>query len=141
FDAEGIAELANGDRIVSFEQEDRILVFPRGGGLPRRAPMPNHPFISNQGMEALAADPAAAPDAYRVGDEASGKLFLCRLSTRCSPAGQVDLEGMALVALDLLPDGRMVYLLRTYSVLTREKVRLRIVDAQGRVIDGLELTR
>lgn len=141
FDAEGIAELANGDRIVSFEQEDRILVFPHGGGLPRRAPTPDHPFVSNQGMEALAADPAAGPDAYRVGDEASGRIFLCRLSTRCEATGQVELEGMQLVAMDLLPDGRVAYLLRTYTVLTGERIRLRIEGPDGRRIDAMELAR
>jgi len=101
--------------------------------------MPDHPFISNQGMEALAADPAVAPDAYRVGEEAGGRMFLCRLSTRCVAAGRVDLEGLQLVALDLLPGGRMAYLLRTYSVLTGQQVRLRIVGADGGLIDGMDL--
>jgi hypothetical protein len=140
FDSEGVAELASGDRVVSFEQEDRVLLFPRDGGLPRRAPMPEHSFVFNQGMEALAADPAAGSDAYRIGDEASGRIFVCRLSTACAPAGQVDLEGKQLVALQPLASGRMAYLLRGFSVLTQQNtIALRIADRQGRIVDGLEL--
>jgi hypothetical protein len=141
YDSEGIAELANGDRIVSFEQHDRIFVFPRGGGLPRPAPMPDYKFVFNHGMEALAADPAAGPDAYRVGDEATGRIFRCRLSAACVQTGQVDVEGLELVAFEALPGRRMAYLLRGYSPVTQNTVRLRIIDADGRRVDGMELVR
>jgi hypothetical protein len=142
FDSEGVAELANGDRIVSFEQHDRIFLFPHGGPLPRPAPMPDYKFTFNLGMEALAADPEAGPDAYRVGEEASGRIFACRLSAACVPAGQVGVEGKQLVALEPLSGGRMAYLLRGFSVLTQQNtVALRIVDRQGRVVDGMELAR
>jgi len=85
-DAEGIAILANGDRLVSFEHQHRIWLYPAlpdgGWGPPRRAPMPSTIFPDNEGMEAIAAYPVASPDAYLVGGE-EGELWLCRLSTTC----------------------------------------------------------
>jgi hypothetical protein len=85
-DAEGIAILANGDRLVSFEHQHRIWLYPAladgGWGPPRRAPMPSTVFPDNEGMEAIAAYPVAGPDAYLVGGE-EGELWLCRLSTTC----------------------------------------------------------
>ena len=62
-DSEGVALLANGDMLVSFEEHDRILVYPAKGGPPREAPSPDVKFPFNLGMEALAAYPQAGPDA------------------------------------------------------------------------------
>jgi hypothetical protein len=85
-DAEGLALLPNGDRLVSFERDARIWLYPRladgGFGPPRPAPMPATTFPDNEGMEALTAYPAAGPDAYLVGGE-EGETWLCRLSTSC----------------------------------------------------------
>lgn len=140
-DSEGIAELADGDRLVSYEQDDRILLFPKGGGPPRPAPFPQIKYVFNKGMEALAADPSVAPDAYRVGIEASGATFLCRLSAGCASTGAEDLEGLALSGMDVLPGGRIAYLLRDYSSLRGNVVRLKIVDAAGRKVDEMEIAR
>ncbi|MBU4435060.1 MAG: esterase-like activity of phytase family protein [Alphaproteobacteria bacterium] len=85
-DAEGQAILANGDRLISFERDHRIWLYPAAGpgtwGTPRVAPKPATVFPDNEGMEALAAYPFAGPDAYLVGGE-EGEVWLCRLSTAC----------------------------------------------------------
>jgi len=85
-DAEGLAVLPNGDRLVSFEGNHRIWLYPAqpGGawGTPRPAPKPATVFPDNEGMEALSAYPAAGPDAYLVGGE-EGEVWLCRLSADC----------------------------------------------------------
>lgn len=141
YDSEGVARLANGDLLVSFEQHDRILRFPRDGGLPVRAPQPDVKYTHNKGMEALVTAPAVAPDAYRVGLEDSGWTFICRISTRCVRDRDLDLDGMALVAFDNLPDGGLAYLLRTYSPARGNVVQLRILDRAGRLVDRMEIAR
>jgi hypothetical protein len=141
YDSEGVAELADGDLLLSFEQHDRILRYPRAGGPPVPAPAPQVAFVFNKAMEGLAADPASGRDAYRVGLEASGQTFLCRLSSSCAPGVTVDLEGLELSGLDMLPDGRMVVLLRYFTPLRGNVIRLKILDRQGRAIDGMEMTR
>jgi hypothetical protein len=82
-DSEGVAVLANGDRLVSFERNDRILLYPAAGGPPRRVPSPDVTFPYNTGMEALSADPERGPDAYLVGAEGDGRIWACRVSTGC----------------------------------------------------------
>jgi hypothetical protein len=86
-DAEGLAILANGDRLVSFEREHRIWLYPRQAdgtyGLPRAVNKPATTFPDNEGMEALTAYPIAGPDAYLVGGE-EGEVWLCRLSVPCA---------------------------------------------------------
>lgn len=140
FDSEGIVELPAG-RVVSFEQNDRVLFFPKGGGLPRPAPRPDIAYTHNKGMEALAAAPDAGPDAYRVGLEGDGRIFLCRLSSACVPDGAVDLKGSELVAMDNLPGGGRAYLFRSFSALRGNVVRLDLTDARGAVVDTLEIAR
>jgi hypothetical protein len=85
-DAEGLAVMPNGDRLVSFEGDHRIWLYPTqadgGWGTPRPVPKPATILPDNEGMEALAAYPAAGPDAYLVGGE-EGEVWLCRLSTDC----------------------------------------------------------
>jgi hypothetical protein len=141
YDSEGIARLADGTLVVTFEQHDRVLAFPAGGGLPRPAPMPQTSFRHNKGMEAAMAAPEAGQDAYRVGLENTGELFLCRLSAACLPDGRVDVEGSELVAMDALPGGGRAYLFRSFSPLTGNIVRLRLTDRAGRTIDSLEIRR
>lgn len=140
YDSEGVAELPAG-MIVTFEQHDRVLLFPRGGGLPKPAPMPPGPIKHNKGMEAAAPAPDVAPDAYRVGIEATGELFLCRLSERCVPDGAVDLKGSELVAMDNLPGGGRVYLFRTFEALRGNIIRIQLVDGQGRILTEAEIAR
>jgi hypothetical protein len=85
-DAEGLAILPNGDRLVSFERDHRIWLYPRqpDGTYGRRAPStsPATTFPDNEGMEALTAYPIAGPDAYLVGGE-EGEVWLCKLSAPC----------------------------------------------------------
>ncbi|MGA0607677.1 esterase-like activity of phytase family protein [Phenylobacterium sp. VNQ135] len=141
YDSEGVVRLADGTLIATFEQHDRVLAFPADGGLPRAAPAPQTAYKHNKGMEAAMAAPEAGPDAYRVGLENTGQLFLCRLSTRCVPDGQVDLEGSELVGMDALPGGGRAYLFRSYSPLIGNVIRLRLTDRGGRTIDVLEIRR
>ena len=139
-DSEGIAELADGVRLVSLERDDRVLAYPAGGGPPRRAPAPDVVFPKNLGMEALAADPAAGPDAYIVGAEQSGRTWTCRLSGGCAPGVTVQLaEDQGLTAVAPLPGGRRAYLLRAFSPLKGVRVTLRIAEADGTVVDELRL--
>ena len=85
-DAEGLAFLANGDRLVSFERDHRIWLYPRQPdgtyGLPRAVNKPATTFPDNEGMEALTAYPIAGPDAYLVGGE-EGEVWLCKVSAPC----------------------------------------------------------
>jgi hypothetical protein len=141
YDSEGIARLANGDILVSFEQHDRILLFARDGALPRPVPQPDVKFTDNKGMEALIAAPDVAADAYRVGLEDRGWTFVCRISTTCVRDRDLDLAGSELVAMDNLPGGGLAYLLRSYSVLRGNVVQLRILDRTGRLVDSLEIAR
>lgn len=141
YDSEGVARLANGDLLVSFEQHDRILLFPRNGGLPRAAPQPDIRYVDNQGMEALAAAPEIGADAYRVGLESSGHTYVCRLSTSCTRDRDLPVDGPDLVAFDNMPGGGLAYLLRSFSVAGGNVVKLRILDRQGRLVDSLELAR
>jgi hypothetical protein len=140
YDAEGIAEFPNGDRLISLEQHDRIYFYPHAGGPPRLAPMPAVTFVFNKGMEGLDLSPAAGADAYVVGIEASGETYLCRLSAACVKDRTVALgDGYELSALATLPGGRMAYLLRAFDPLKGNRNILRIVDAQGAVLDELKL--
>jgi hypothetical protein len=126
-DAEGLAVLANGDRLVSFEQDHRIWLYPADGGSPRAAPTPNASFPSNGGLEALAADAQAGPDAYIAGAEESGQTWACRLGGECAAGPRVAKDaGFGLVALRRLPDGRMVQLLRAFDPLRGNRIVLRI---------------
>jgi hypothetical protein len=141
-DSEGLAVLANGDRLVSFEQRHRIRLYPADGGLPHEAPAPQAAFPANGGMEALAADPAAGPDAYLAGGEDSAQLFSCRLSGGCTPGPTVARPGseFGLVAMRRLPQGRTAYLLRAWDPLRGSRIVLKIDGPQGEV-DRLELSR
>jgi len=141
YDSEGVAQLANGDLLVSFEQHDRILLFPKAGGLPRRAPQPDARFTDNKGMEALAGAPDVAADAYRVGLEDSGHTYVCRLSAACVRDRDLPLDGSELVAFDNLPGGGLAYLLRSFSALRGNVIRLKVLDRAGRLVDEMEIAR
>ena len=141
-DSEGIAQLANGDRLVSLEEDDRILLYPHDGGRPRRAPSPDVTFPFNLGMEALSEYPQAGPDAYVVGGEASGQTWICRLSAGCAPATLVAKGSeFGLTAVASLPNGRMAYLLRAFDPLRGSRIILKILDKAGTEIDHLELAQ
>jgi hypothetical protein len=141
YDSEGVALLPGGDLLVSFEQNDRILRYPAAGGPPVEAPQPDIAYRFNKGMEALAADPASGPDAYRTGLEGTGQTFLCRLAAACTRSFDVALDGLELTSLDVLPDGRAVALLRWFTPLAGNTIRVKILERDGRVIDTLDLAR
>lgn len=141
-DSEGLALLANGDMLVSFEQNHRIWLYPAGGGGPRPVPGPDEKFPANGGMEALGADPAAGPDAYVVGGEESGQTWTCKVSGACVPGAKIAKGGeFGLVAVARLPQQRTAWLLRAWDPLRGSRVALSIQDAAGAELDRLELGR
>lgn len=140
-DAEGLTGLQSGDRLVSFERHHRIWLYPAGGGPPRPAPAPQATFPENDGLEALAADPAAGADAYIVGAEDTGETWSCQLSTSCVKGPTVDKPPeFGLVAMTRLPAGRTAYLLRAYDPLRGSRIILKVQDDRGEVA-RMELAR
>lgn len=141
-DAEGVAEFPNGDRLVSFEQNDRVLLYPKGGGAPHEVPKPDIAWKFNQGMEGLDLDPAAGPDAYRVGIEATGQTFTCRLSGSCVAGVQVaQTDGYEISGLAVLSGGRTAYLLRSFDPVRGNRIILRITGPDGATLDELRIAR
>jgi hypothetical protein len=141
-DSEGQALMANGDLLVSFERHDRIWLYPADGGPPHSVPSPAVKFPYNEGMEALAPDPDRGSDAYFTGGETTGRTWSCTLSTACIEGPKVPLDvGFGLVAARRLPQGRTAWLLRAFNPITMSVIDLRITDADGRVVDQMELRR
>jgi len=141
-DAEGLALWPNGDLMVSFERNHRIWLYPANGGPPRPVPSPDAPFPENEGMEALALDPALGRDAYLVGREDTRETWICRLSGGCTPNFRItDGGSLALVAARPLPGGRWAFLLRDFSPVIGNTVWLLITDRAGRGLDRLEIKR
>jgi hypothetical protein len=127
-DAEGLALLPTGDRLVSFEVRPRIWMYPRDGGRPRAVPSPRMPSGSNAGMEALTADPDAGSDAYGVGAEDSGETWTCRVTTRCVRGPTLDKpKDFGLVSMNRLPEGMTAYLLRAFDPVRRSRITLKIL--------------
>jgi hypothetical protein len=141
-DAEGLAVLQNGDRLVSFERRHRIWLYPSAGGLSRVAPMPDTSFPLNGGMEALAADPEAGADAFVVGAEVSGETWTCRvLQMQCIKGPTVDKpEEFGLVAIKRLPGGQTAYLLRAYDAERGNRISLQIFRS-GSLAARMDLAR
>jgi len=127
-DAEGLALLPNGDRLISFEVRDRVWLYPATGGRPRPVPSPAVAFPINTGLEALTLDPDTAPDAYRVGDEEHGNIWNCRISSGGCVKGQpVDLPpGFALVSMRRFGPGQTAYLLRAFDLRRGNRDSLRL---------------
>jgi len=86
-------------------------------------------------MEALAADPQTASDAYLVGSEGTGETWSCRVSAACVSGPTVAKAAeFGLVAMRRVPGNRTAYLLRAYDSLRRSnRVVLRIVGTSGTV--------
>ena len=126
-DAEGLAQLADGDRLVSFERHHRILRYPADGGRPRPAPSPEVSFPTNGGMEALAPDPDNGADAYIVGAETTGDTWQCRLAPGCIQGPSVAKpEEFGLVAIAPLSGKRIAYLLRAFDAARGNRITLQI---------------
>ena len=141
-DAEGLTQLPNGDRLVSFERQHRIWLYPAAGGPPRRAPAPAVPFPPNAGMEALAADPDLGSDAYVVGAENSGDTWTCRLSSPACVKGPSLPKGkdFGLVAFTRLPGGRTAYLLRAFDEQRGSRITLKILRSTT-VVARMDIAR
>lgn len=142
-DAEGLAHLINGDRLISFEEQHRILNYSAAGGPPRPVPFPRYLFEPNQGMEALTAD-LQDPQSYWVGAELTGDIWQCWLNTpTCHKHHTLTLpRDLFLVAMRQLPQNRTAYLLRGYFPERKSnQILLRIVEnkAPNQILAELEL--
>ena len=113
-DAEGLALLPSGDRLVSFERQHRIWRYPANGALPSPAPAPDAAsgFPANAGLEGLAALPGSAPGTYLAGSE-GGVVWLCTFVAACreTALGTRVPEEYGLTAVAASPDGETVALL------------------------------
>ena len=122
-DAEGLALLPSGDRLVSFERHPRILLYPKSGGRPREVPSPRGVLPTNAGMEALTAVPDVGPDAYMVGSEASGETWTCRLAGDCVKGPTIDKpQEFGLSALNRVAAEMTACLLRAYDAVRRNRI-------------------
>lgn len=148
-DAEGIARLASGDWLVSFERQHRVWRYPAAGGAPAAVPFPAsaHTLPLNTGLEALAAIPAVGPGAYLVGSE-EGMVWLCDLAGGCreTSLGRHVPEGYGLPAIAVSPDGELLVLVgrafdaeRGVRVIVRLLGREAIDRPDSPVIDELAL--
>ncbi len=139
-DAEGLAILPTGDRLVSFERRHRVWLYPASGAPPRAVPAPDVNLPDNNGLEALAPDPETAPDAYVVGAELTGATWTCRVSASCVAGPVVDKpEEFGLVAMGRLSGNRTVYLLRAYDPARGTRVSMQIHGPAG-LIDWMDMT-
>ncbi|HKE82531.1 MAG TPA: esterase-like activity of phytase family protein [Vicinamibacterales bacterium] len=130
-DAEGLAVLPNDDRLVSFERDHRIWMYSSKGGPPlREVPKPDVRLPSNEGLEALAVYPSAGQDAYVVGAENDGRLWLCHLASQCEsmPARALPGPGFGLAGLASYPPTGLAVLYRAYDPRRGVRVVLRLID-------------
>lgn len=134
-DSEGLAVLPNGDRLVSFEAIDRILLYPAKGGAPRvvNAPVAAG-FPPNGGMEALAFAPAVGPDGYIAAGEDSGETWTCRVSAPCVKGSTLEKPvEFGVVAVNPLPDGHVAWLFRAWDPVRASRITLKIMGPSGEV--------
>jgi hypothetical protein len=132
-DAEGLSLLDDGGFAVSFEQDHRVLVYPLRGP-PRRLPgMVGARVGPNQGFEALALwrDPARPGLRFALGAE-RGDAWSCGLEMGPCPqivdAGRDNPgRGFRLTGLDALPDGRLIALYRSASLLTGLRASIAVI--------------
>ena len=134
-DAEGLALLPGGDRLVSFERRARVWLYPKNGSAPRPVPSPQVTLPWNASLEALSADPDAGDDAYVVGAEESGETWTCRVTAPCVKGPTVEKpKEFGLVSMERLPGGRTAYLLRVYDPVRGSRITLTIL--QGTAVIG-----
>ena len=144
-DAEGLATLSNGDRLVSFERDHRIWLYPAGGGAPRPAPKPDATFPDNEGMEALTPYAAGGPRAYLVGSE-GGKVWRCDVSTTCQETvlGKWVPPGFSLTALAAYGNnGDLAMLSRAYDPRQGNRISVKLIGnataGGGHLLDELTI--
>jgi len=145
-DAEGLTLLADGAFAVSFEQDHRVLIYPAAGA-PTRLPIPADARLGpNAGLEGLAAwrDPADGTMRLAVGSE-RGDAWSCALDmTDCRLFLRAERDGpgggFRLTGLDALPDGRLIALYRSASLLSGLRAVIAVVTpGAGRPV--VELAR
>ncbi|MDP3634260.1 esterase-like activity of phytase family protein [Phenylobacterium sp.] len=134
-DSEGLAFMPNGDRLVSFEAIDRILLYPAKGGAARVVPSPvDAGFPPNGGMEALAFDPAVGPDGYITAGEDSGATWTCRVTAACVKGPTLEKPPeFGVVAADRLADGKTAWLFRAWDPVRGSRITLKILGPAGEV--------
>ena len=144
-DAEGFDLFPNGDRLISFEGDHRIWLYPADGSAPRSVSKPDATFPVNQGFEALTRYPAGGPDAYLVGSE-GGDIWLCSLTAACRETafGALVPSGLALTALAAYgEDGGLAILGRSYDPRRGARISVRLIATTGatagRVLDEMIL--
>jgi len=127
-DAEGLAVMASGDTLISFERDDRIWRYPPAGLAPQVAPKPTTLFSYNEGMEALSPYPVAGPDAYLVGSE-EGDIWLCRLSAACASTPLLTSPSLdfGLTAIAAFDGPAIALLYRAYDPLRGSRAEVRFV--------------
>lgn len=102
-DAEGMAVMTDGSRLISFERHSRILRYPANGGAPTPVTTPPDPMPNNDGLEALATYPLGGADGYLAGAE-DGRVWLCRLAAPCARlALPAPPSGYGLTGMTMLP--------------------------------------
>lgn len=141
-DAEGLAILPNGDRLVSFERQSRILLYPADGSQPQPVPAPENTFPKNGGMEALAYDPEAGAAAYLAGAENTAEIWRCELAGSCRALVSLPKPAeFSLVSIKRLEGNLTAYLLRAFDPATsRVRIQLRILRA-AQPLAKMELTQ
>lgn len=141
-DAEGLALLPSGGKLVSFEQRHRIWLYPADGTPPLEAPAPIDGLEPNGGLEALAPDPARGPLAYVTGGEETGQTWICKIGDACAASLLVPKPAeFGLVAIARLPDGNTAYLLRAWDAIRGSRVSLTILGPTGLEVDRMDLAR
>jgi hypothetical protein len=144
-DAEGVAVLPSGDRLVSFERNHRIWRYPAGNGRPVAAQVPAGAFPDNEGLEAVASYPVAGSDAYLAGSE-TGQVWLCTTAGGCrqTKLGAIVPAGFGLTAMAAYgDDGGLALLARTYDTKRGPRAIVRLLGPLAldmpRVIDELSI--
>ena len=131
-DAEGLAVLPNGDRLVSFEREHRIWLY-RGDSRPVPVPTPAARFPENEGIEALVPYAPASADSYLAGSEV-GMVWLCSIRSSCEPTrlGAMVPLGYGLTAMAAYDDaGSLVLLARAYDDRRGARVIVRVLGPRA----------
>jgi hypothetical protein len=144
-DAEGLAVLPNGDRLVSFERNHRIWRYPAGNGRPVAVQAPAAAFPENEGLEALTSYPIAGSNAYLAGSE-TGRVWLCTTASGCQATklGSMVPAGFALTAMAAYgEDGNLAILARAFDTRRGPRAIVRLLGPRAletpRVIDELSI--
>jgi hypothetical protein len=132
-DAEGLAVMPNGDRLVSFEREHRIWLYHGGDGRPVPVAAPAAAFPENEGIEAMVPYSPAGQNAYLAGSE-GGKVWLCSTLSGCKSTtlGAMVPAGFALTGMAAYDDaGSLVLLGRAYDLKRGARAVVRVLGPRS----------